>query len=115
VTKIFTPEVRARIPDMVEQGMTIDEIAAQLGCKRSTLVVKCSHHQISLRRGGRRHRLRAAPDRKTPLQLSKVAVIKFHLQAERRQRDIDVLAKSLLEIIARDNLFDAVLDETEPA
>ena len=42
----------ARIPALLLEGMTKDEIAAKYGVTPGTLVVLCSERGISLRRGG---------------------------------------------------------------
>jgi hypothetical protein len=47
---IFTPEVLASLPTMLQQGMEDADIAAAIGCNVSTLKVVCSRHKISLRR-----------------------------------------------------------------
>ena len=39
----------AGIPVLVQQGLSIEAIAAGLGCKVKTLQVRCSQAQISLR------------------------------------------------------------------
>src|SRR5262245_33626263 len=48
--KIFTAEAIARIPELVAQGLSPDDIAAQLGCKSTSLITICSTKRISLRR-----------------------------------------------------------------
>jgi hypothetical protein len=107
-TRIFTPEALVKIGDMVEQGMNRREIASVLGCSVNSLTVRCSQLGISLRRG--------QASKMVPLRLSKSASFVMHLQATKLSRDVSMLAKELLEAIARDNLFDAVLDpEKEPA
>ena len=45
-------EMFARIPALLLEGMTEDEIAAMYGVIPGTLVVLCSQRGISLRRGG---------------------------------------------------------------
>ena len=46
---ILTKDVMAGIPVLVQQGLNTEAIAARLGCTVSTLKVRCSHAQISLR------------------------------------------------------------------
>ena len=46
---ILTKTVLASISTLVEQGLNTEAIAARLGCKVSTLKVRCSQAQISLR------------------------------------------------------------------
>ena len=50
----ITDEMYARIPALLEQGMTKAEIAAMLGVTLGTLGVCCSRRGISLRKGGPR-------------------------------------------------------------
>ena len=46
---ILTKDVMAGIPVLVQQGLNAEAIAARLGCTVSTLKVRCSQAQISLR------------------------------------------------------------------
>ena len=46
---IFTKEIVAGIPVLVQQGLSVETIAARLGCTVGTLRVRCSQAQISLR------------------------------------------------------------------
>src|SRR6478672_383904 len=48
----ITDDMFARIPALLLEGMTKDEIAAMYGVKLSTFVVQCSRRGISLRKGG---------------------------------------------------------------
>ena len=48
----ITEEMYARIPALLEQGMTKTGIAAMWGVKLGTLKVFCSRRGISLRKGG---------------------------------------------------------------
>ena len=45
---ILSKTVLASIPALVEQGLNKEAIAARLGCKVSTLKVRCSQAQVSL-------------------------------------------------------------------
>src|SRR5258705_10592311 len=53
MTSRITGEMYARIPALLEQGMTQTEIAAIYGVKLGSLKVFCSQRGISLRKGGR--------------------------------------------------------------
>ena len=57
----------ARIPALLEQGMTKAEIAAMYGVTPGTLAVFCSQRGISLRKGGRRKRKLVLSDEPLPL------------------------------------------------
>jgi hypothetical protein len=126
---ILTKTVLASIPTLVEQGLNTEAVAARLGCKVSTLKVRCSQAQISLRLPKevkvvplvpvlspakppeppkqKRSYAFALP---TTLQLSRVAMYRLRQHAEAIGVNEAQLASDLLEVIARDDLYDAVLD-----
>ena len=112
MTSRITDEMYARIPALLEQGMTQTEIAAMYGVKFSSLKVLCSQRAISLRKGGPlppRTKL-VLPDE--PLPLSD-GVLKSLREATRAMgKDSTArLVSDLLEKIASDGLYKAVLDE----
>jgi len=122
ITRIFTPENLARIPEMVEQGMSRQEIAAALGCKLNSLITTCSINRISLRRWPRpraepckvkNKRVSALPVEAAPLplRLSMDTVRALQLEAYRKGVSTATLASTLLDTIAKDGLCNAVLDE----
>jgi hypothetical protein len=102
---ILTPQDLAGIPALIEQGLRRADIAERLGCKASTLQVRCSNAGISLRRR-KRLELRAG----SQLTLSHEAVAGLRACAAARGCSEAQLASELLEVIARDDLYDAVLD-----
>ena len=121
----------AGIPVLVQQGLNAEAIAARLGCTVGTLKVRCSQAQISLRvpkevkvvplvpapqppkpPQSKRCFAFAAP---TTLQLSKVAVSRLRQRADATGMTEDALVTNLLEVIAQDDLFDAVLDTAKGA
>jgi hypothetical protein len=123
---ILTEDVMAGIPVLVQQGLNAEAIAARLGCTVGTLRVRCSQAQISLRvpkelkvvplvSGPKPPKL---PKQKrsyafalpTTLQLSRVAMSRLRQHAEAIGVNEAQLASDLLEVIAQDDLFDAVLD-----
>ncbi len=123
---IFTKDIVAGIPVLVQQGLKAEAIAARLGCTVGTLRVRCSQAKISLRvpkevkvvplvplvpalKPPRQKRLYgfALP---TTLQLSRVAMSRLCQHAEAIGVTEAQLASELLEMIARDDLYDAVLD-----
>jgi hypothetical protein len=99
----ITDETYAGIPALLKQGMTKAEIAAMFGVKLSTLVVLCSRRGISLRKNG---------PRKLVLPLSD-DVLKSLRDAARRlgKGSMERLVSDLLQKIASDDLYKAVLDE----
>lgn len=102
---ILTPQILAGIPALIEQGLRRADIAERLGCKESTLQVRCSNAGISLR-GRKRLGLTVG----NYLSLSVEASAGLRTRAAATGCSEAQLASELLEIIARDNLYDAVLD-----
>jgi hypothetical protein len=112
MTSRITEEMYARIPALLEQGMTQTEIAAMYGVKLGSLKVFCSQRSISLRKGGPlppRTKL-VLPDE--PLPLSD-GVLKSLREATRAMGKLTTarLVSDLLERIVSDDLYKAVLDE----
>ena len=107
-TKILTKDVLTTIPAMVASGMRAEAIASQLGCKVGTLKVRCSQAKISLRTPGSRIRAPHAIPRGMKLAIETIVMLRDH--AERRGVSAGSLASHLLDTIARDDLFEAVLD-----
>ena len=111
-TSRITDDMFARIPALLLEGTTKAEIAAMYGVTLGTLVVLCSQRGISLRKGGslpKRTNL-TLPDE--PLPLSD-GVLKSLRQATRAigKDSTARLVSDLLEKIASDGLYKAVLDE----
>ena len=124
---ILTKTVMAGIPVLVQQGMAAEAIAVRIGCTVGTLRVRCCHAGISLRvpkeakvvplvslvpasskpPQPKRFFAVAAP---TTLQLSKVAMSRLRQRAEATGMTEAELVTKLLEVIAQDDLYDAVLD-----
>ena len=60
---ILTKAALASIPELVASGLSRNEIAERLGCKLSTLKVRCSQEQIRLpRRRNQQNNVRLIPD-----------------------------------------------------
>jgi len=128
---ILTKDVMAGIPVLVQQGLNTEAIAARLGCTAGTLKVRCSQAQISLRipkevkvvplvplvpppkpPKQKRSYAFAVP---TTLQLSRVAMSRLRQRAEATGVNEAELVTNLLEMIAQDDLYDAVLDAAKGA
>ena len=126
---ILTKDVMAGIPVLVQQGLNAEAIAARLGCTAGTLKVRCSQAQISLRVPKEvkvvplvplvpaSHAAQAAKAKRcfafavpTTLQLSKVAMSRLRQRAEATGMTEADLVTTLIEVIAQDDLYDAVLD-----
>ena len=121
----------AGIPVLVQQGLNAEAIAARLGCTVGTLKVRCSQAQISLRvpKEVKVVPLVPAPQPPKPpqskrcfafavpttLQLSKVAMSRLRQRADATGMTEDALVTNLVEVIAQDDLFDAVLDTAKGA
>ncbi len=106
---ILTKTVLATIPEMVEQrGMRTREIAEMLGCKISTLKVRCSQARISLRPAASRHGRPRNGERTIRLDSAALALLQDRAVASGKTEA--AIARELIETIARDNLYDAVLD-----
>ena len=114
----ITDDMFARIPALLLEGTTKAEIAAMYGVTPGTLAVRCSQRGISLRKGGPLPK-RTKPPKRTnltlpdePLPLSD-GVLKSLREATRAMgKDSTArLVSDLLEKIASDGLYKAVLDE----
>ena len=131
---ILTKDVMAGIPVLVQQGLNAEAIAARLGCTAGTLKVRCSQAQISLRvpkevKVVPMVPLEPAPTPPKPpkqercyafavpttLQLSRVAMSRLRQRAEATGMTEAELVTNLLEVIAQDDLYDAVLDTAKGA
>ena len=94
----FTPHVLEQIPKLVSDGKSASEIAGQIGCSVDSLRVRCSQLGVTLRRNG------------LTVRLSRTALDGLRQQAMAEDMSEAGLASALLEIIARDGLYKAVLD-----
>jgi hypothetical protein len=128
---ILTKDVMAGIPVLVQQGLNAEAIAARLGCTVGTLKVRCSQAQISLRtpKVVKVVPLVPAPTPSKPpqskrcfafaipttLQLSRVAMSRLRQRAEATGMTEAELVTTLIEVIAQDDLYDAVLDTAKDA
>ena len=125
---ILTTDVMADIPVLVQQGLNTEAIAARLGCTAGTLKVRCSQQGISLRvpKEVKVVPLVPLPAPKPPqsqpcfafavpttLQLSRVAMSRLRQRAEATGMTEAELVTTLIEVIAQDDLYDAVLDATK--
>jgi hypothetical protein len=91
----------ALIPEFVDQGLSALEIATRMGCTVGTLRVKCSQLKISLRR------------RSINIALRQAVFNQLQKRAALMGVPAVALAADLLEVIARDGLYDAVLDRDD--
>src|SRR6478672_9904735 len=111
-TSRITDDMFARIPALLLEGTTKAEIAAMYGVKLNTLVVLCCRRGISLRKGGPlplRTKLILSDE---PLPLSDGVLMSLRQATRAMGKDSTArLVSDLLEKIASDGLYKAVLDE----
>src|SRR4029079_849435 len=93
----FTPHVLEQIPKLVSDGKSASEIAGQIGCSVDSLRVRCSQLGVTLRGNG------------LTVRLSRTALDGLRQQAMAEDMSEAGLASALLEVIARDGLYKAVL------
>ena len=106
---ILTKAVLASIPELVASGLSRDEIAERLGCKLSTLKVRCCQERIRLPRRPRGPR--KLPAKTKRITISTDAVALFDSTADAKGMTANAFVSGLLELIAKDNLVKAILDE----
>ena len=124
----LTKHIMAGIPTLVQQGLNAEAIAARLGCNVGTLKVRCSQAGISLRVPKEVKVVPLVSDPKPPqskrcfafalpstLQLSRVAMSRLRQRAQATGMTEAELVTKLLEVIAQDDLYDAVLDPAKGA
>ena len=128
---ILTPDVMADVPALVQKGLSTEAIATRLGCTAGTLKVRCSQQGISLRGPKEVSGVPLVPAPKPPkqsrsqrcfafavpttLQLSRVAMARLRQRAEAAGITEAELVTTLIEVIAQDDLYDAVLDTAKRA
>jgi len=122
---ILTMDVMAGIPALVAQGLRAEAIAARLGCTPGTLKVRCSQAQISLRVPKEVKVVPMVPLVPAPtppkqmrsyvFALSRIALSRLRQRAGATGMAEAALVRNLIEVIAQDDLFDAVLDTAKDA
>ena len=105
---VLTKAALATIPELVASGLSRNEIAERLGCKLSTLKVRCSQERIRL---PRRPRGRKLPAKTKRIAISTDAVAQFDFTADVYGMTANAFVSRLLELIVTDNLIDAILDD----
>ena len=121
----FTPTTIVQIPRWLDEGLSADQIAARIGCTVGTLKVKCSKLGISLRcrkpnydrrnenangtRGARKPS--SEPRERLNLSVRRGTLDRLRTYASSKGVSAQKLAASLLEKIAEDDLYKAVLDD----
>jgi len=125
--KKFTPTAIVQIERWLDEGLSVDQIAQRIGCTVGTLRVRCSHLRISLRcrkqnsppvpaqnkaNGIRGVRNRSADAReRLTLSVRRGTLDQLRTYASSKGISGSRFAASLLEKIAEDDLYRAVLDD----
>jgi len=122
--RIFTEAIIAQLADVplyLANGYTVRDIADAIGCRPGTLKAKCAQLGISLRRPKQPERAAEPPQPRVKascvrliVELPGGIVDLLEARAHRSGTTEQKLAASLLTVIARDDLFVAVLDEDAP-
>ena len=108
----ITDDMFARIPVLLLEGMTKAEIAAMYGVTPGSLAVLCSQRGISLRKVGLLPKRTKLTLTDQPLPLSDGVLKSLREAARAMGKDSTArLVSDLLETIASDGLYKAVLDE----
>ena len=104
----------ATVPALIARGLTKAEIAAQFGVMPSSLQVMSSRRGISLRKEGHhtpRERVTLTDEGLPGLSITKDVLKSLREAARAMDRSAARLVSDLLEKIASDGLYKAVLDE----
>jgi hypothetical protein len=108
---LFTPEVIDKLPDMITQYDTIDDLALAVGCKPTTLRVRCSALGISLSKYHTRNTKTNQPRMtRIPATVRPGIARAIRYQAALLGTVDEVLVGRLLTKIVDDDLFNAILD-----
>jgi intergrase/recombinase len=97
----FTAEVRKQVPAWIQAGKSKHDIAQAIGIKVDSLKALCSKYRISLEMNCVR------------VVLSNKAYRMLEKRAAENGIRFEDLAKNILETVAKDDLFTAVLDVEE--
>lgn len=134
----FTPVVIPQISSWVDEGLSALEIAEKIGCTLGTLRVRCSQLGISLRQcrqatiadgmgsrtpvNGQRasdhtpvqmRELAAGGEHRLVVSMSSLAIQGLRERAASKGISGSILATTLLQKIVQDDLYDAVLDDSD--
>ena len=100
--RIMTEAMYEKIPTLLNEGLTKHDIALQYGVTLNSLITLCAQRGISLRKGGCSNCYDFRPKGHT-LKSFKDTAISLGMTES-------TLVNKLLETIAKDNLYNAVLD-----
>jgi transposase-like protein len=91
----FTARLRAKVPEWIAEGRTIEDIATAVGITPGSLRSACSRHRIRL-------------GRVVNLRISERAYTALRQQAAQMDMDEDRLARRILETVVYNDLFKAL-------
>jgi len=106
--KKFDQSVLNEIRQLVSEGVSAREIAMKIGTTIGSLRVICSRHGITLRR--QRDLESRAPNE--VLRIPTETFVAFQAAAKLRKRPLKDLVSAVLDTVAKENLFEAVLGKT---
>jgi hypothetical protein len=115
----FTPAAIAESRCLVDEGLRPAQIAQRLGYNLNSLRVRCSQLGIRLRpprppvRLGHPNRPALEVGQELPVYLSAHATDRLRQRASLNGTTDAELASELLQVIVRDNLFEAVLSDNQ--
>lgn len=112
---IVTFDVLAQIPILLDQGLNASQIARCLGCTVGTLRVRCSQAGISLRSRGTGKKRVVSAGRRSATKIRNIAVPKETIDRLEKRAAANgisgsILMVTLLDIIDKDDLYEAILD-----
>ena len=106
--KIFTKANLIKIRTMAEQGYGAAHIAHEIRSTPGSVRVMCSSMKIKLRHSRGSNWI---PRRWITFKVSEETFLELDRYAKQKGIPVQTLTAQLLEIMAKENLFDAVLDE----
>jgi len=106
--KIFTKANLIKIRTMAEQGYGAAHIAHEIRSTPGSVRVMCSNMKIKLRHSRGSNWI---PRRWITFKVSEETFLELDRYAKQKGIPVQTLTAQLLEIMAKENLFDAVLDE----
>jgi hypothetical protein len=111
---IFTPEVIAKLPDMINQYNSFDDLVSAIGCSPGTLRARCSDCGISLGKFAHQSSQKKLHDHLELMDFTITVPKKVGRAVKLKAYELGTTGRSLIsrlvEKIVDDDLFIAVLD-----
>ena len=111
-TKIFTDANVIKIKALADNGFGSVQIAHAIGSTPASVRTWC--HKMKIKLGRAKGFGCSAAEQCIISNISEASFLELDRQARQREMSAQSLAALLLETIAKDNLFDAVVDDTPP-